>query len=255
MKRPATRWALHGPARARGRVMLQVQDEAWGLDELGKELTRLLEALDTGPAAAVGDVLVEIAALLELAGEVPREVASRLDAERRAIESLDDQRSRRTGRSSTRPTDVRSMARLLPWELRRQARGWVWRPYTAEVPGLATLAEALDAHALAVHRAMLGTRGASGVTPAVVKGVRAHARAALADVESHISTRVRAQRCLSNLVELRGALVGEPLSRRPAALEEQAPDAVRAAARALVPLGAREAALQWFWHPHVPVNA
>jgi len=235
--------------------MLHGHDDAWGLDELSKELSRLLDTLDTGPAVAVADVLVEIAALLEMAGEVPREVAARLAAERKAIELLDAERSRRNGRSSVRPTDVRSMARLLPWELRRQARGWVWRPYTAEVPGLGALAEALDAHALAVHRAMLGTRGASGVAPAVVAGVRAHARAALADVDSHVGTQVRAQRCLSNLLELRGALIGEPLTRRPAALAEHAPDAMRAAARTLVPLGAREAALHWFWHPHVPVDA
>ena len=145
--------------------------------------------------------------------------------------------------------------RLVPWQLRRQALAWVWRPYTVDPRGLTALAEYLEGAALDAHREATRLHGAAGAAPLVRQRLLSLARGALTELRSSRATVLRATRCVDNLDTVRRALAGEVVARRPLPLEVRAPDPFRAAARAVVPLAAREAALSWLWEPHLRASA
>lgn len=215
-------------------------------------LRGLASELEGGPAVGLVDAAVELAAVLEVATELVRDLDLRIHAAREEIAAIDADRADRELLVSERPALTR---RVVPWQLRRQALAWLWRPYTADPQGLGALTEALDAAALQAHSEACRVHGAAAVSLLVRRRLGRIAEHALLDLRSHQDTLDRAHRCLRNLETVRRALSGEAIRARPRPLVRRAPDPIRAAARAMVPYAAREAALNWLWQPHLEVAA
>lgn len=215
-------------------------------------LLGLATELEGGPAVGLVDAAVELAAVLEVATELVGELDVQISAGREEIAAIDAHRAGRELVTTERPALTR---RVVPWQLRRQALAWLYRPYTADPEGLQALSEALDAAALQAHSEACRLHGADGVSVLVRRRLARIAQHALLDLRSHQDTLDRARRCLRNLETVRRALSGEAIRARPRPLVRRAPDPIRAAARAVVPYAAREAALNWLWQPHIEVAA
>ncbi len=213
-----------------------------------RSLQDLAVAIEQGEPANLADLAAELAAVLEVSAELVGELDLEIAEVREEIAVIDADRAGRELVAADKPSMSR---RMLPWQVRRTALAWLWRPYTADPEGLGALREALDAAAMAAHREACRAHAAVAISPLLQRRLVRLAERAFADLRSHRRTLERARRCQHNLETVRRALSGEVIDRRPRPLVRRAPDPLRAAARAVVPYEVREAALNWLWEPHL----